>query len=120
MTAVLTLLRRYRGGLLRMLFAAAFAAVTAWVYADIAQFVDARHPQLLGWALLLKTGIVYVALFVILWEFKRMVSGDVAVDSKATTRPAAPPAQPEPTGKLDELIDKPKLRQRRSAILDKE
>ncbi len=124
LTAVLALLRRYRMRLIRLLFLVCFALVTAWQYADVAAYLDQHHPQWSAAALIIKTLIVYAALFWGFWEVGRMLHGDdgsgAAGSSEGTPRPAkkrdpAPVAQPSP---LEALAEKPRLRSRRADLLD--
>ncbi len=121
LTAILTLLRRYRSQLFRMLFAAVFALITAWQYQDVARFLDQHHPQWAALALLVKTVIVYAALLLVFWEFSRMVRG-LTDEPKASAKAAKPSKnnqpQPQAPSRLDALADKPTLRSRRSDILD--
>ena len=119
LTAILSLLRRYRSQLFRMLFAALFALITAWQYQDVARFLDQHHPQWAALALLLKTVIVYAALLWVFWEFSRMLRGPQERAPAPSSRPAAQSATPTSTPRrLDQLIDKPRLRSRRQDILD--
>ena len=123
LTALLTLARRYRARLLRVVFAVVFAWVTAWQYADVAAYLDRHRPEWSGMALILKTLIVYAALFLALWDLGRMFHGD---DGQATparsgrkNAPAKPAASPvPPVSRLEELAEKPRLRSRRDGILD--
>lgn len=119
LTAVLALLRRYRARLLRMLFAVAFALVTAWLYADVAVYVAERHPDWSATALIVKTLIVYAALLLCFWEIGRMARGDGGAEPSAR----APRTPPEPGGQpsaLDRLADKPTLASRRDELLDRQ
>lgn len=119
LTAILTLLRRYRSQLFRMLFAALFALITAWQYQDVARFLDQHHPQWAALALLLKTLIVYAALLWVFWEFSRMLRGPQERAPAPSSRSAAQSATSASTpSRLDQLIDKPRLRSRRQDILD--
>lgn len=104
--ALLALLRRYRQSLGRVIAAVSIALVTHFLYADIADFIAVRHPAWLGWALAIKTAVVYLALLVVLWELRRMLRGDHAGKTEA----------PGPLP-LDKLADKPHLRSRREALL---
>ncbi len=113
LTLVLSLARRYRTRLLRILFAVAFAVVSSLVYADVAAFLDARHPQWSGLALIVKTAIVYGALLISFWDLSRMLRGDPGVAGGVP----AQTGQPAP-GTLDALIEKPQLRSRRDEILE--
>ncbi len=128
LTAVLALLRRYRMRLVRLLFLACFASVTAWQYDDVAAYLDQHHPQWSGAALIIKTLIVYAALFWGFWEVGRMLHGDegaapaVAAGKSAKTpaKPAkksAAAVSPQPSA-LDVLAEKPRLRSRRADLLD--
>ena len=118
LTAILTLLRRYRSQLFRMLFAVVFALITAWQYQDVARFLDQHYPQWAATALLIKTLIVYAALLLVFWELARMLRGDVQTSapspgrSSDTSRPAG-----DGPSRLDALVDKPQLRSRRDDIL---
>ena len=118
-TAVMTVLRRYRKRLARLLFAVAFALVTAWLYGDVATFLEAQHPEWSGPALAIKTGLIYLVLFYAIWEIQRILRGDAGQPP-----PPEPSRQPsdsspaEPPRPLDQLIDKPRLKSRRDAILD--
>ncbi len=132
--ALLTLLRRYRARLLRMLFAVAFALTSAWVYADIAAYLETRAPAWLGPALLLKTAIVYAALLWCFWELSRMLrgrqdpdlaapeerpraSGGARATGAARASGAAAPAAAPADSRLEALAQKPKLRSRREDLL---
>ncbi len=124
LTALLTLLRRYRLRVIRMVFLICFATVTAWQYADVAVYMNQHHPEWSGVALITKTLIVYAALFWGFWELGRMLHGDDGTGqpaSKETSRAAKKPTvaeAPAAPSPLDALAEKPKLRSRRSRILD--
>ena len=130
MTAIVALLRRYRGRLSNLVFATAFALVTSWLYPDIAHFVEARHPDWLGPILAFKTLIIYAALLVILWQLRCMISGDEPLaapsthegQAQRTTRKNATKQQAASVSnsELDKLIDKPKLRSRKDNLLNKQ
>lgn len=118
-TAVLALLRRYRMALLRIVFAIAFALVTAWVYPDIAHFIEAHHPNWAGLALAIKTLIIYAALFVCCWQLVGVVReaepASERQQSESRPKAASPPAPPSEG--LEALRDKPELRSRKDEIL---
>lgn len=117
-TAVVALLRRFRVRLVRLLFALAFALVTAWLYGDVAGFIADRHPDWSGPALAIKTLLIYLVLFYCIWEIHRMVHGDSGADP--ATSPARNPPSASPAGStLDQLADKPQLRSRRDDILER-
>ena len=116
LTAILTLLRRYRSQLFRMLFAVVFALITAWQYQDVARFLDQHYPQWAAMALLIKTLIVYAALLLVFWELARMLRGDVQVPAPGRSSEKPRPANAAPS-RLDALVDKPQLRSRRDDIL---
>lgn len=131
-TALVTLARRYQRRLVRIVFTASFAWVTSWQYADIALFLDQRHPEWTATALLTKTVIVYAALLLVFWELARMLRGDdgrtrakKTVDSsplesakpRQKTTAATASTSTAPSTRLDQLAEKPKLRQRRDEIL---
>ena len=66
-SALLVLAGKYRLKLFYMGAAIAFAFVTAWLYEDIANFLQAHNPQWLFLALVVKTLLVYGALFFVFW-----------------------------------------------------
>ncbi len=118
-TALLTLAGRYRSKLFKLFIAVAIALVTAWVFDDIALYLDGHKPEWLGPALIVKTLVVYGALVYAFWQLR---PGSWAEPKEQ--KPAAAPAAPTETtgdtpGPLDELLDKPKLVKRRDAILEK-
>ncbi len=123
LTALLTLLRRYRRRLIRIVFLVCFATVTAWQYADVAAYMSQHHPEWSGVALIIKTLIVYAALFWGFWELGRMLHGDEGgVEAGATQqvkKPAKTPVNESAAtlSALDELAEKPRLRSRRADIL---
>ncbi len=119
LTAIVTLLRRYRSQLFRMLFAAVFALITAWQYQDVARFLDQHYPHWAALALLVKTLIVYAALLLVFWELGRMLRSDgqaqVAPSQGAAAKSALSGGRDN--SRLDALLDKPQLRSRRDDIL---
>ena len=122
MTALIALLRKYRQRLARIVFAIAFALVSHWAYPDLAQFAEQQHPNWLIWLLAGKTLILFVALFVVLWQLNRMIQGDDAEAPQPTTasnRNNASSGGIETNSKLDELLDKPRLRHRKDELLNK-
>lgn len=124
LTATLALLKRYRLRLVRAVFALSFALVTAWLYDDVATFLQAQAPQWAATALLIKTLIVYLAFFWCFWELSRMLSGSDGQPVSKTSAPApksATPTAPKPgPSPLDALADKPKLRSRREDLLQQQ
>ncbi|MGJ8669868.1 MAG: hypothetical protein ACSHXK_10310 [Oceanococcus sp.] len=121
MTALLALLRKYRQRLARIVFAITFALVSHWAYPDLAQFAQQQHPQWLVWLLAGKTLILFVALFVVLWQLNRMIQGDDAQAPQTTARrDTAPGSDIQASSKLDELLDKPRLRHRKDELLTKD
>lgn len=117
-TALLTLAGRYRAKLFKLFIAVAVALVTAWVFDDIALYLDGHKPEWLGPALIIKTVVVYGALVYAFWQLRPGSWAEPKEDKPAT--PAAPAAESaEAPGPLDELLDKPKLTKRKDAILDK-
>lgn len=127
LTALLTLARRYRARLVRIVFAVALAFVTSWLYGDVASYLDLHRPQWSGAALVIKTLVVFSAFLLSFWELSRLVHGDdgqpANVASKAekprkkvVATEAAPTSAPPSV--LDQLAEKPQLRSRRDGILD--
>lgn len=122
LAAVVSLLNRYRAPLARMLAAVLFALVTAWLYSDVAVFLDRHRPQWSAAALIIKTLVVYLALFLCFFELARLLRSEPETRQAAATaarsrpsQPAAKPsAQPRP---LDQLAEKPQLRSRRDELL---
>ena len=115
MAAVLTLARRYRAQLLRLVFAIVFATVTSWLYGDVADFLGQTAPQWGGAALIIKTGVVYGALFYCFWVLGRIWSGaEAAAPAESAPAPDPPPA----SGPLERVAQKSRLRSRRDEILN--
>lgn len=117
LSALLAFAGKYRMKLFLMGAAAAFALVTSWLYTDIASFLQQHYPQWIGLALVIKTLVVYAALFFLLWQLRPSStesrptatqggSAVAATDSAAPTR-------------LDQLAQKPKLTSRKESILNK-
>ena len=117
-TALLTLAGRYRSKLFKLFIAVAIALVTAWVFDDIALYLNGHKPEWLGPALIIKTLVVYGALVYAFWQLRPGSWAEPKTEPAAT--PAAAPATTEDTpGPLDELLDKPRLTTRKDAILDR-
>ncbi|MEE4190250.1 MAG: hypothetical protein V2I66_01650 [Halieaceae bacterium] len=118
-TALLTLAGRYRAKLFKLFIAVAVALVTAWVFDDIALYLDGHKPEWLGPALIIKTLVVYGALVYAFWQLRPGSWAEPAREKPAASAPAPETAQIDTPGPLDELLDKPKLVKRKDAILDK-
>ena len=118
-SALLALASRYRSKLFKIVVALALALVTSWLFTDIADYLGTHQPDWLGPALIIKTLVVYGALVYAFWQLRPGSWAEAKADAIAPA-PAekVPTALPE-SGPLDELLDKPKLRSRREAILDK-
>ena len=118
-TALLTLATRYRAKLFKLFMAVAVALVTAWVFDDIALYLDGHKPQWLGAALIIKTLVVYGALVYAFWQLRPGSWTEARAESieGSGTQQASPTASTSP---LDQLIDKPKLKSRKDAILSGE
>ena len=120
-TALLTLAGRYRLKLFKLFIAVAIALVTSWMFGDVASYLDTHKPEWLGPALIIKTLVVYGALVYAFWQLRPGSWAEAKAEAKAekgSTEAQQPAALPE-SGPLDELMDKPKLRSRRDAILEK-
>ncbi len=119
-SALLALAGKYRAKLYRIVVAIAIALVTAWLYGDIAVYLQQQHPDLLGPALLAKTVIVYGALIYAFWHIRPGAwtsEQNTQVQSSTTDHPQEP--MPD-SGPLDELLDKPKLKSRKDSILEQD
>ena len=90
--------------------AIAFAFVTAWLYGDIASFLQAHNPQWLFLALAVKTLLVYGALFFVFWQIRPSEWRRYSELEKGLESPAG-------KSKLDEIAGKEKLSTRKNAIL---
>ena len=126
MSALLAFAGKYRVKIFNMGAAAAFAAITSWLYGDIAVYLQAHHPQWEAIALLVKTVVVYAALFFLLWQLRparesrlqNLSSGDSGTGKNRTAAGEEAPVPPAPS-KLEQLAEKPKLTSRKDAILNK-
>ena len=116
-SALLALAGKYRSRLYRIAIAIAVALVTAWLYGDIAVYLQGQRPDLLGRALLIKTVIVYGSLFYAFWQIRPGAWSTQDSSDNPATFPVSPPAELPTEGPLDELLDKPRLKSRKEAIL---
>jgi hypothetical protein len=114
-SAMLALAGRYRLKLFKLFIAVAVALVTSWLFGDIAAYLDSHRPEWLGPALIIKTGVVYGALVYAFWQLRPAAWSEPQADKLA---PASAELPVPETGPLDELLDKPRLRSRREAILE--
>ncbi len=116
-SALLAVARRYRQKLFGLAIAVSVALVTSWLYSDIASYLDAQHPQFVLAALITKTLIVYGVLVYVFWSI-RPDAWISAPERQSASADAATPSAPIPTsGPLDELLDKPRLKSRKEALL---
>jgi hypothetical protein len=124
-SAMLALAGRYRAKLFRIAVAIGIALVTAWLFDDVAQFLERHRPEWLGPALIIKTLVVYGALVYGFWLLRpgswQEAKAD-AVEKQSVSRAGPKVGSPglNTPGPLDELVDKPSLRSRKAAILDGE
>jgi len=116
-SALLALAGKYRARLYRIVIAIAVALVTAWLYGDIKDYLQSQHADLLGPALLIKTVIVYGSLIYAFWQIRPGAWSTENTGASPPTSPASPPAEMPTEGPLDELLDKPRLKSRKEAIL---
>ncbi|MEM0954833.1 MAG: hypothetical protein AAGI24_11900 [Pseudomonadota bacterium] len=115
-TALLTLATRYRAKLFKLFIAVAIALVTSWVFDDIALYLDGHKPEWLGAALIIKTLVVYGALVYAFWQLRP----GSWIEAKAAAAPAKVVEESQTAdapGPLDQLLDKPRLKSRKDAIL---
>ena len=116
-SALLALAGKYRARLYRIAIAIAVALVTAWLYGDISVYLERQQPDLLGPALLIKTAIVYGALIYAFWQVRPGAWSTEGTSESTTNTPTGPSAELPTEGPLDELLDKPRLKSRKEAIL---
>ena len=113
-SALLAFAGKYQLKLFTMAAAVAFALVTSWLYADVAAYLESHYPQWVVLALLVKTVVVYAALFFLLWQVK---------PSEWRSHPgsdSSPPIESDTApSKLDEIARKKNLSTRKDAILNK-
>ncbi len=114
-SALLALASRYRLKIFRLFIAVAIALVTAWVFDDIALYLDNHKPEWLGPALIIKTLVVYGALVYAFWQLRPGSWAEAKVDPETVADATVPE-----TGPLDDLLDKPKLTSRKEAILSRD
>ena len=126
-SALLAVAGRYRSKPFRIAVAVAVALVTAWLFDDVALYLDNHRPDWLGPALIIKTLIVYGALVYCFWQLRPgsweearadAIATQSARQGKPTSAPGQAVAAPMEPGPLDELVEKPKLRSRKDAILE--
>jgi hypothetical protein len=117
LSALLAFAGKYRMKLFLMGAAAAFALVTSWLYTDIASFLQQHYPQWIGLALIIKTLIVYAALFFLLWQLRPSSTESRPTATQSGSAVAVTDAA-VPT-RLDQLAEKPKLTSRKESILNK-
>jgi hypothetical protein len=126
-SALLAVAGRYRSKLFRIAAAVAVALVTAWLFDDVALYLENHQPEWLGAALVIKTLIVYGALVYCFWQL-RPGSWEEAKADAIVAKPSnrsgpgvganRAGSAPQTPGPLDELMDKPRLRSRKDAILE--
>ena len=109
-SALLAFAGKYRRKIFYILAAIAFALVTAWLYTDVAAYLQVHYPQWTLVALLVKTVAVYGALLFLLWqvkpsEWRGRPDPELQSDSNA------------PPSRLDEIAQKENLNKRRDTIL---
>tara|TARA_B110000977_G_C10896919_1_gene423673 strand:+ start:465 stop:833 length:369 start_codon:yes stop_codon:yes gene_type:complete len=113
-SALLAVARKYRLKIFYMLTAIAVALVTDWLYVDVAGYLAERSPTWALVALVVKTVVVFSALFFFLWQVK----------PSEWQRPHKPEAPSEgdgmaSTSKLGKIAEKETLKTRKDAILGK-
>ena len=116
-SALLALAGKYRARLYRIAIAIAVALVTAWLYGDISIYLQTQQADLLGPALLIKTAIVYGALIYAFWQVRPGAWSTEDTSESVTASPTSPSTELPTEGPLDELLDKPRLKSRKEAIL---
>lgn len=114
-SALLAMARRYRQKLFGLVIAIAVAVVTSWLYGDIASYLNTQYPQFLLAALVTKTLIVYGVLVYVFWSI-RPDAWNSPSSEKSGSAAVSPPPVPR-AGPLDELLDKPRLKSRKDALL---
>ena len=122
LSALLAFAGKYRMKLFLIGAAAAFALVTSWLYTDVASFLQQHYPQWIGLALVIKTLVVYAALFFLLWQLRPSSSdSNSSVTKSAVSKNgvAVSPAEASAPTRLDQLAEKPKLKSRKESILNK-
>ena len=109
-SALLAFAGKYRLKIFYMLAAIAFALVTAWLYTDVAAYLQVHFPQWTLVALLVKTVAVYGALLFLLCQVKPSEWRD------RPERELQPDSHVSPS-RLDEISHKETLSKRRDTIL---
>jgi hypothetical protein len=123
-SSLLFLAKKYRTKLFRVIAVLLFALLTSLLYQDVADFLEARNPEHVIYALIGKIIIVYGALVFVLWQFRP----EPELPEEKTTVPASGPKlskqpPPKPMDRLDGLADidsKPKLKSRYEKLIDRE
>jgi hypothetical protein len=118
-SALLALASRYRLKIFSLAFTVGLALVTSWQFDDIAAYLERYRPEWLAAALIIKTLLVYGALVYAFWLLRPGSWADNKTDAKGTTPAPAEPIKIPEQGPLDDLLDKPRLKSRKDAILQK-
>ena len=109
-SSLLYIAGRYRQRLYLALVLLLVAATTAWLYGDIAVYLQRHHPQLEVYALLGKTIIVYGSLLMCLWLFRPRSGTDPVAETVLETDSA---------DRLQQLAARDRLVSRYDAILSR-
>ena len=120
LSALLAFAGKYRVKLFNIVAAIAIALTTAWLYADVANWLERHHPQWVVVALIVKTLLVYAALFFLLWQLRPLRESGGDDKNADVPRASATSLATVVDSPLDRLAQKPRLTSRKDAILGRE
>jgi hypothetical protein len=86
-SSILYFLGKHRDKLFRSLAVLLFALVTSLLYDDLRLYLEARHPETLIYALVLKVVIVYGSLVFVLWQFRPRGAREKRGEERAASIP---------------------------------
>ena len=112
-SSLLFFLGKYKSKLFSAFSVLLFAAITSLLYADVAQFLQLRHPGIVIYALAAKIFIVYGSFAFVLWQFRpehdeKNENPSPEVEKTTDNRPLSA---------LEDVTDRDRLRSRYDGIL---
>lgn len=125
-SSILFFLGKHKNRLFRVVAILLFAGITSLLYQDVSDYLQARHPGFVIYALLIKIFIVYGAFAFVLWQFRPSgLDNDKQAKADSIAHAQPPKESTQAGGPLSDLADvstKDRLRSRYDGVLkgDKE